>query len=112
MIVRLKDGTQEFISDENDLLNLVEEKLGRDISYELKFIIEYLKGEFIDEDEMAEDIRREYEDEMIILENNLDEIYGLTSTLINDLSKLENQELLVCLKKSRVWRWFKESEQK
>lgn len=98
-VIRLKDETQEFISDENDLLNLIEEKLGRDISYELKFIIEYLRGEFIDEDEMAEDIRREYEDEIIELEDNLYMIRDLADELISKLSKNDNQELLSQLRK-------------
>ena len=32
LLARLKDGTQEFVRDEDDLINLIEDRLGKDIS--------------------------------------------------------------------------------
>lgn len=47
LLARLKDGTQEFVRDEDDLINLIEDRLGKDISDEIKSIIEDSKSELI-----------------------------------------------------------------
>lgn len=82
LLARLKDGTQEFVRDEDDLINLIEDRLGKDISDEIKSIIEDSKSELQNELELEQD------DDMYELESALDNIRDLADDLIDELSAL------------------------
>ncbi len=86
-VIRLKDGTQEFIRDEDDLINLVEQKLGKDISSEIKSIIDDLRFELQSENEFEQD------DETWELECKLDEIQNSIDELIAEFSSQPNLQL-------------------
>lgn len=86
-VIRLKDGTQEFIRDEDDLINLIEQKLGKDISSEIKSIIDDLRFELQSENEFEQD------DETWELECKLDEIQNSIDELIAEFSSQPNLQL-------------------
>ncbi|MEF2708056.1 MAG: hypothetical protein U0N01_02900 [Pseudoruminococcus massiliensis] len=85
MLARLKDGTQEFVRDEDDLINLIEDRLGKDISDEIKSIIEDSKSELR---ELQNELELEQDDDMYELESALDNIRDLADDLIDELSAL------------------------
>ncbi len=85
LLARLKDGTQEFVRDEDDLINLIEERLGKDISDEIKSIIEDSKSELR---ELQNELELEQDDDMYELESALDNIRDLADDLIDELSAL------------------------
>lgn len=62
LLARLKDGTQEFVRDEDDLINLIEDRLGKDISDEIKSIIEDSKSGLR---ELQNELELEQYDDMI-----------------------------------------------
>ncbi|MFR3008525.1 MAG: hypothetical protein ACLTLZ_01275, partial [Pseudoruminococcus massiliensis] len=74
LLARLKDGTQEFVRDEDDLINLIEDRLGKDISDEIKSIIEDSKSELR---ELQNELELEQDDDMYELESALDNIRDL-----------------------------------
>lgn len=86
-VIRLKNGTQEFIRDEDDLINLIEQKLGKDISNEIKSIIDDLRFELQSENEFEQD------DETWELECKLDEIQNSIDELITEVSSQPNLQL-------------------
>ena len=86
-VIRLKNGTQEFIRDEDDLINLIEQKLGKDISNEIKSIIDDLRFELQSENEFEQD------DETWELECKLDEIQNSIDELIAEVSSQPNLQL-------------------
>ena len=63
LLARLKDGTQEFVRDEDDLINLIEDRLGKDISDEIKSIIEDSKSELR---ELQNELELEQDDDMYL----------------------------------------------
>ena len=79
LLARLKDGTQEFVRDEDDLINLIEDRLGKDISDEIKSIIEDSKSELR---ELQNELELEQDDDMYELESALDNIRDLADDLI------------------------------
>ena len=85
LLARLKDGTQEFVRDEDDLINLIEDRLGKDISDEIKSIIEDSKSELR---ELQNELELEQDDDMYELESALDNIRDLADDLIDELSAL------------------------
>lgn len=85
LLARLKDGTQEFVRDEDDLINLIEDRLGKDISDEIKSIIEDSKSELR---ELQNELELEQDDDMYELESALDNIRDLVDDLIDELSAL------------------------
>lgn len=85
LLARLKDGTQEFVRDEDDLINLIEDRLGKDISDEIKSIIEDSKSELR---ELQNELELEQDDDMYELESVLDNIRDLADDLIDELSAL------------------------
>ena len=85
LLARLKDGTREFIRDEDDLINLIEDRLGKDISDEIKSIIEDSKSELR---ELQNELELEQDDDMYELESALDNIRDLADDLIDELSVL------------------------
>lgn len=85
MLARLKDGTSEFFRDENDLINLIEDRLGKDISDEIKSIIEDSKNELC---ELQNEFELEQDDDIYELESALDNIRDLADDLIDELSAL------------------------
>lgn len=85
LLVRLKDGTYEFFRDENDLINLIEDRLGKDISDKIKSIIEDSKSELR---ELQNEFELEQDDDMYKLESALDNIRDLADDLIDELSAL------------------------
>ena len=85
LLARLKDGTQEFVRDEDDLINLIEDRLGKDISDEIKSIIEDSKSELRD---LQNELELEQDDDMYELESALDNIRDLADDLIDELSAL------------------------
>lgn len=82
LLARLKDGTQEFVRDEDDLINLIEDRLGKDISDEIKSIIEDSKSELR---ELQNELELEQDDDMYELESALDNIRDLADDLIDEL---------------------------
>lgn len=85
LLARLKDGTQEFVRDEDDLINLIEDRLGKDISDEIKSIIEDSKSGLR---ELQNELELEQDDDMYELESVLDDIRDLADDLIDELSAL------------------------
>lgn len=85
LLARLKDGTQEFVRDEDDLINLIEDRLGKDISDEIKSIIEDSKSKLR---ELQNELELEQDDDMYELESALDNIRDLADDLIDKLSAL------------------------
>ncbi len=85
LLARLKDGTSEFFRDENDLINLIEDRLGKDISDEIKSIIEDSKNELC---ELQNEFELEQDDDIYELESALDNIRDLADDLIDELSAL------------------------
>lgn len=85
LLARFKDGTQEFVRDEDDLINLIEDRLGKDISDEIKSIIEDSKSELR---ELQNELELEQDDDMYELESALDNIRDLADDLIDELSAL------------------------
>ena len=85
LLARLKDGTQEFVRDEDDLINLIEDRLGKDISDEIKSMIEDSKSELR---ELQNELELEQDDDMYELESALDNIRDLADDLIDELSAL------------------------
>ena len=85
LLARLKDGTQEFVRDEDDLINLIEDRLGKDISDEIKSIIEDSKSELR---ELQNELELEQDDDMYELGSALDNIRDLADDLIDELSAL------------------------
>ena len=85
LLARLKDGTQEFVRDEDGLINLIEDRLGKDISDEIKSIIEDSKSELR---ELQNELELEQDDDMYELESALDNIRDLADDLIDELSAL------------------------
>ena len=85
LLARLKDGTREFIRDEDDLINLIEDRLGKDISDEIKCIIEDSKNELC---ELQNEFELEQDDDIYELESALDNIRDLADDLIDELSAL------------------------
>ncbi len=82
LLARLKDGTQEFVRDEDDLINLIEDRLGKDISDEIKSIIEDSRSELR---ELQNELELEQDDDMYELESALDNIRDLADDLIDEL---------------------------